>query len=177
MSRVLRLLPYVVILSTLPPALAQSNLPPPVDNSVKYRDNGAHSATGRSGNATLSALALIASNSVTDLYLAASSVTDATKVGVISKVQVKGFDLGNHLIFTTNVVAPSGGSLTHLSLTNLAAHFSIQVQANVDGIDKRTDVVTVTSVVERRPFLQPQRPRRGLREPPGDGPRDRDRAQ
>jgi hypothetical protein len=130
-------------------SLATTSQPRFVSNSVKYRDAGQKPATGRSGSATLTALALLGSDGVTDLAVAAGAP------GTLRKVQIKAFD-GDALLWTRNDNGPSGGSATY-PLRGLKRGGRLQVQSNIGGVDgNRTGVVTVDETIKLRPDLSVQ---------------------
>jgi hypothetical protein len=119
-------------------------------NSQKYADNGAHPATGRSGLAALQAEALIATDGSVQLAVSSFRSGDALALpaGILEKVQVKIFDASNRLLSTRNVNALNGGPSWTTALPGMPAGGTVQVQANVKGIDpRRTDVVTVSGIV------------------------------
>lgn len=119
-------------------ALADS---PFIANSIKYKDSGSRPATGRSGSASLEARALIGNDNRT--------VVEVTANGTLEKVQVR---LTSDV--TRNFNNLSSGASFSASFDDLAHGEPVQVQANVTGADpNRTDVVTVSTSVARRPDL------------------------
>ena len=117
-------------------------------NSQKYSDRGSRPATGRSGSAALSAEALVAQNGAVTLAVTSSRAGDPLSLpaGVLEKVQVRMFNAAGKLLSTRNVTLGSGSSW-QTALAGMPAGGSVQVQANVKGIDgKRTDVVTVSGI-------------------------------
>ena len=116
-------------------------------NSQKYRDAGAHAWTGRSGSAALGVEALIAPSGGVTLVVTSYRAADlSTPAGSLDKIQVKVFSAAGRLLTTTNVNGLSGS--TYRRAITLPAGGTVQVQANVTGIDgRRTDVVTVSGVV------------------------------
>jgi hypothetical protein len=130
---------------------AQPNLVP---NSVKYRDTSKPHATGRSGNASIDALALLGRDGATTLTVTAN--------GVLDKVQVQP-DGQN----ATNFNNVGSASFTQ-PLTGLAIHQTLHLQANVAGIDgTRTDVVSADEMVKYRPDLAVDEVRAPQRAMPG----------
>ena len=117
-------------------------------NSQKYRDAGAHAWTGRSGSAAISAEALIAPSGAVTLVVTSFRAVDlSTPAGKLDKVQVKIFSSTGLLLKTMNVSGLSGTTWT-TPLAGLPAGGTVQVQANVSGIDgRRTDVVTISGIV------------------------------
>ena len=108
-------------------------------NSVKYRDSSKPHATGRSGNATLDAVAMIGIDGTTTISVASN--------GNLDKVQLQA-DGDN----TVNVNAVGDRSFTQ-NLSDFAPHQAIRVQANVSGVDPRTDVVSADEIIKYRPDL------------------------
>lgn len=117
-------------------------------NSQKYSDTGAHPATGRSGSAALAAEALILPNGSVQLSVTSYRAGDpsATAAGILDKVQVRIFDGLGRLLSTKNALLGTGNNWQTL-LAGMPANGTVQVQANVKGIDgRRTDVVTVSNI-------------------------------
>lgn len=144
-SRSRILVAMALVLSTGSAAAAQSKVTP-VSNTVKYKHTGTKPATGRSGSAALEARALIAKNGRMQVEASTGALDTGVNPGTIAKAQIKigGFtknyntlDAGGY--FTDQYPAADRGS-------------SVQVQANIRGIDpKRTDVVTVSTPALLRP--------------------------
>lgn len=110
-------------------------------NSVKYADTSIPPATGRTGDATIEARALLARDTTTELIVASN--------GSIEKVQVKIGDL------TTNYQA--SGSQFVTKLTGLRRRQTFAVQANVASDDvARTGIVDADVTVKRAPELNMQ---------------------
>ena len=116
-------------------------------NAQKYKTAGAKPATGRSGSATLEARALIARDTSMLLEASTSGVEAATHPGTITKMQVKiGAD------FTQNHNGLNAGGFWSHTQPAAPRGTSIQLQANIKGIDpKRNDVVTLSTPAVRRP--------------------------
>jgi hypothetical protein len=113
-----------------------------VPNHIKYRDTGHQAATGRSGGASIQALALIDKSGLAEIEIAADAP------GTLQHVQIK---TDQH---TSNYHANSP-ALT-ATLPNAGRGTEVQIQANVAGTDgPRTGVVTVTDTVALRPDLVP----------------------
>ena len=128
-------------------------------NTVRYRDTGARPSTGRSGNAALSAWALIDASGRTDVTLMADVATlgDRPPEGgpVLGAVQIKGYRADGQLQFTRNDVPGPGTPSATYAFGGLAAGDRAQVQANITGADRaRTGAVTVEASVLRRPRLR-----------------------
>jgi len=121
-----------------------------IPNSVKYSDTGVKNATGRSGAASVEARALLSQNGTTTIEVTTGALdSGAAAPGSIDRLQLK---LGNDVTNYNNL--GNGGTFT-LERTGLARHTPLQIQTNVSGIDPtRTDVVTVDTVVARRPDLK-----------------------
>lgn len=111
---------------------------PFISNDVKYKDSGMKPATGRSGDASIEALALLGKDGATDLEITAS--------GSMEKLQVK---LPGDVTHNYNGV--SGTTFTQ-RLTGLPRLAPVGVQVNV-GDGTRTAVVTATESVKLRPDL------------------------
>lgn len=123
-------------------------------NSVVYREHSARPATGRSGSATLATRALLGRDGITVLEVTTGTLDQpASAPGTMSHVQVKLFTEDGRLVSTDNYF-PDVAYWT-LAIPGLVRGMTVQVQANVRGIDgNRTDVVTVTTTVLRRPDLR-----------------------
>jgi hypothetical protein len=118
-------------------------------NSTKYKDSGIQASKGRSGSAAIEARVLLNQNGSADVDVTTGSFdSSAAAPGTIAKVQLavpagatrnfNGLDAGG--TFTTNIGGVVRGN-------------SVGVQANVRGIDARTDVVTVAATAGKRPDL------------------------
>lgn len=122
-------------------------------NSEKYSDAGAKPATGRSGSASLEGRALLGKDGTTLLEVTTGSFENGTVRGELRKVQLKVLTTSDVLQFTDNVNGLSAGYWS-TEFQGLARNQRIQVQGNVGGVDgNRTDVVTITALVKRRPDL------------------------
>lgn len=124
-------------------------------NSRRYRDNGAHPATGRSGSAAIQARALLARDGSTLLEVTTGELdVSGAPPGNIDHVQLKLLTADNTVALTQNYTGlAAGGAWTH-SYAGFGPRQAFQVQTNVSGIDaSRTDVVTVRGAVQRRPDL------------------------
>lgn len=123
-------------------------------NTRKYADAGAKPAIGRSGSASIAMRALVDAAGVTGVEVVLGDFEGAPSVGDLDKLQVKAFlPTGEHLL-TSNENRSSGGSAS-FAYDGLPHGGTVQVQANIGGIDpNRTDVVTVADVVRRRPDLR-----------------------
>lgn len=134
---------------------ASASGPRLIRNTVKYRDLGARPATGRSGTAILYAFALLDKQGVTEMSISAWSA-DSAKVGipgVLKHVLIRAHDAQGTPMFTRNL-HDLGSFTPPLTFNALPRGAQLQVQANVTGLDgNRTDVVTVTSRVNRLPDL------------------------
>jgi hypothetical protein len=121
-------------------------------NAEKYRDEGAHPATGRSGSAFISARALLGKDSYTTLELSTGLLDVSPPAGLITAAHLKLWN-GSDFIGTTNSQSLDAGTVL-LRLGGLLRQNAIDVQANVRGIDgHRTDVVSLRTNVLLRPDL------------------------
>ena len=122
-------------------------------NSEKYADAGGKPASGRSGNATVSALAMVGKTGPATVDVRTGQVDDVT-LGTLKNVQVKQFDLDNTLIKVASYrVADNATAQFRLPSRQRGAR--VQVQASVVGVDgNRTDVVTVDETIKLRPDLE-----------------------
>lgn len=122
--------------------------------SKKYSDNGAKPATGRSGSASIQARALLGAEGNTKIEVSTGQIDTPTAPGNIAKVQLKAINGTGDVIKTQNFNVLSGGGYWTHTTDQLGHNAPIQLQANVRGIDpKRTDVVTVTATVKKRPDM------------------------
>jgi hypothetical protein len=145
----------ILCLSALAAIPMYAATPNPIKNSVKYKDAGTKPATGRSGSAAIQVRALRGPVD-TDIEVTTGQFeSTTTPAGKLDKVQVKLFGTSGVLLVTDNYRKGtiSGGYGTFAYSWPLRGQ-SVQVQANVSGIDpKRTDVVTVPVTVKLRPDL------------------------
>lgn len=131
-------------------ALAQNNVTRR-PNSQKYSDTGAKPATGRSGSASLEARALIAKDVTVQVEAATGSLEDGTAPGNIDKMQVKRFP-SQAVVHNYNRL--SGGGYFSVTYPAGPRGETIQLQANISGIDpRRTGVVTVSTPALLRPDI------------------------
>ena len=123
-------------------------------NSAKYRDQGTHPVGGRSGSASLTMRAVLQPGGLVRVMASTGDVDlPGSDRGTITKLQVKLFDAAGRLVSTGNYKNSVGGAMT-VSLSGAQVGYTVQLQANVRGIDgNRTDVVTVTGGVVRAPDL------------------------
>jgi hypothetical protein len=119
----------------------------------KYADVGAKPAKGRSGSAAIEARALLSRTSgATQLDLTTASFDSiASAAGSLDKVQVKIFD-GDRLVRTDNY--KPGDANASIPYAGLVRGERAEVQANVKGNGKGTDVVAVSTQVVLRPDLE-----------------------
>ena len=148
-------------------AAASAAKPTFVRNAVKYRDLGTKPPTGRSGTSTLTLRALLGKDGTTELEVT-TGVFDPVPVATrpLTKVQVKLLDASGRPLRTLNYNGLTGGGTASFRYAGLARGSTLQVQGNVTE-GHRTDVVTVTGTVQRRPDLRvhleaPQQVRRGF---------------
>lgn len=131
-------------------ALAQSNVTRH-PNSQKYSDNGAKPVTGRSGSASLEARALIAKDATVQVEAATGSLENGTAPGNIDKMQVKRFP-SQAVVHNYNKL--SGGGYFTVTYPAGPRGETIQLQANISGIDpRRTGVVTASTPALLRPDI------------------------
>lgn len=124
-----------------------------VPNTIPYRAQTYRHASNRSGSASLTGRALLARDGSTTLELTTGDLDAPTAPGSIVRVQTKLLDANQTLQATLNSNGAHGGAEV-LNFTGRPAHSYIQAQANVRGIDaNRTDVVTITERVNRRPDI------------------------
>jgi hypothetical protein len=156
--------PVVRPVSGLTRANLSSGHPALHSNSVRYRNNGAKPATGRSGSASLMVRALLGRNGMTDVEVTTGELdSPAAAPGNLAKVQTKAFGNAGKLLYNRNYNGLTGGGSATLHYPGLLRGWQVQVQANVRGIDpKRTDVVTVMATTKLRPDLKAS----GLQAPP-----------
>ena len=119
-----------------------------------HGDAGAKPATGRSGSAAIQVRALRGQNN-TDIEVTTGDFDNATQAGVLDKVQVKIFEPNGNPVVTDNYRKGTlSGGVGTFAYDWPMRGAGVQVQANVSGIDpKRTDVVTVPTIVKLRPDL------------------------
>lgn len=119
---------------------------------VKYSDQGARPATGRSGSATLAVQALQGKDGGTELRVTAGTVATGASAA-LEKVQVKQINTDGALVRTVNHNHLNSASAV-FAYEGLARGSTLQVQGNVDT-GARTGVVTVVETVHLRPDLRP----------------------
>ena len=150
--------PAPVALPAVPaaPAFTRAADFPLVPNRQRYRVRDAKAGTGRSGSAEVTVRAMAGKDGKTVLDVTTGGLDAAfSPRGVLTKAQVKVLDPDNldHALSTVNYVGLTGGSFT-TTYGGLGTGVPLQIQANVRGVDgNRTDVVTVTERVKRRPDL------------------------
>jgi hypothetical protein len=140
------------------PSAALADKPVLHPGSQRYRVSAPH-ATGRSGSATLVARALLGKAGETTVEVSTSTLDTATVApGNISKLQIKLLDAQGAARGSRNYSGLNLGGRLQVTLGGLGRGQPLQVQANIRGIDPaRTDVVTVSAPVQRRPDLAAQR--------------------
>jgi hypothetical protein len=123
-------------------------------NSQKYRDAGAHPATGRSGSAQVQSRALLAKDGSTFVEATTGVLDGAPGPGSFTKVQTKLFGPDGKLQQTQNDNHPSTGPYWSQTFPGLVRNESVQLDTHVKGVDgNRTDVVTTVDTVKLRPDL------------------------
>jgi hypothetical protein len=122
-------------------------------NSQKYRDAGAHPATGRSGSAQVQSRALLAKDGSTFVEATTGVLDGAPGPGSFSKVQAKLFGPDGSLQQTQNFNHLTAGSYWSQTFPGLIRNENVQLDTHVKGVDPRTDVVTTVDAVKLRPDL------------------------
>jgi hypothetical protein len=121
-------------------------------NSTQYRAQTLPHQSNRSGSATLTSRALIGKDGVTTLTVTTGQLDASGAPGSINKLQEKFLDGNKRLLATKNY--QTAGAVQTMTFPGLIRRNFIQTQGNVGGIDgKRTDVVTITERINRRPDL------------------------
>lgn len=138
-------------------------------NEEKYSDRGQPPAVGRAGNAQLRARALLGRDGQTVLEVTTSALdSPAPAPGWFGKIQVKATAPDGRQLWVDNRHRPGEGGAASFAWRGLSRGSGLRVQANVLGIDPRTDVATADATVLLRPDLAvvqlsaPARARRGL---------------
>ena len=124
--------------------------------SQKYRERNPAAATGRAGSANLSARVFINQDGTSDMEITTGDFDAAGEPpGSLAKVQVKVLDGEGTTRHTWNYLPVGSQGYWAREYQGLVMGQPLQIQANVRGIDgRRTDVVTVTATVLRRPDLK-----------------------
>lgn len=144
------------------PAAARSagsgGSPHPIPASVPYANTGKPNATGRAGSAEVTARALFGQDGMTTLEVTTGQLDSAEPApGHFAKIQVKLFDDGRRPLFAENHKRPVSTGYWSETYEGVIPGMTLQVQANVRGIDRnRTGVVTLREEVKRRPDLWAQ---------------------
>lgn len=139
----------LLVIGSIQPVAAQR--PQFHPNRQKYSDVGAKPATGRSGSATLQARALLGKDGNVLVEASTGDIDAATGPGTIRKMQMKILSPTGMPTSTRNYEGRGGGYWSSY-VPQLGENTTIQLQANISGIDgNRTDVVTDTVRVKRRP--------------------------
>jgi hypothetical protein len=112
-------------------------------------------AHGRTGSAQLTARALLGKDGNTSIEVTTGALdSTATPPGSFAKVQLKPLGPDGDAMFAQNFTALSTGKGYYsFSWPSLYRHQQAQIQANITGIDNRTDVVTVVDTVKLRPDI------------------------
>jgi hypothetical protein len=120
-------------------------------NSVKYSDAGTKPVSARSGSASLEARALLSKDGRASVEASTGRLDGGTAPGQIRRVQMKVLSSSSRKTSTTTFEGSGNGSWS-TTIDRVGTGASVQLQATIGGIDgNRTDVVTVTVPVERRP--------------------------
>ena len=130
-----------------------------IPNSQRYADNSMPAASGRDGEVTITARALIDVEGTTDLEITTGSLdSDDHAPGTITKVQVKALDVetpdNEEPVWVKNYnKLRDGGNLT-TSYTGLTRGQQLMLHTNVKGIIRGTAVVFLTEYIKNRPDIQ-----------------------
>jgi hypothetical protein len=120
-------------------------------NTQKYSDAGAKPVGGRSGSASLQARAMLGEDGTVLVEASTGDLDASTAPGQIRKMQMKVVSPAGKATSTQNFIGGESGRWS-TSVARLGAGSTLQLQANIGGIDeRRNDVVTVTVPVKRRP--------------------------
>lgn len=128
-----------------------------VPNGVPYRNPEYKNATGRSGEASLTARALMSKDGSTELDLTTGALDGTPPPHDITKLQIKYIDPNQDTLWTKNENKLATGYV-HRVYDNVARHGYLQTQANVlvpnaSGKNGRTGVVTISERINLRPDL------------------------
>lgn len=140
------------------PAMSQSIPGYAIANSKHYRESGVGNATGRTGSAQLTVRALLGEDGNTTIESTTGVLDSSTPPpGSFGKIQFKPLDPNGNNLLTQNFT-PLSTPTGYYSFTwpSLYRHQQAQIQANITGIDHRTDVVTLVETVKLRPDLAVQ---------------------
>jgi hypothetical protein len=137
------------------PAVAQSVPAYAIPNSKHYRESGVGNAHGRTGSAQLTARALLGKDGNTTVELTTGALdSTTTPPGSFAKVQLKPLGPDGDAMFAQNFnTLSTGNGYYSFNWPSLYRHQQAQIQANITGIDNRTDVVTVVDTVKLRPDI------------------------
>jgi len=147
------------LLATTIVAWSQNNIPGNAVNSSKhYRESGVGNATGRAGAASMTARALLGKDGNSTVEITTGTLdSSTTPPGSIVKIQVKPFSAAGNALFAQNFTSTTSGGYYSFSTQQLHRAQQIQLQANINGIDRnRTDVVTLVETTKLRPDLAVQ---------------------
>lgn len=140
------------------PALSQTIPGYAIPNAKHYRESGVGNATGRSGSAHMTARALLGPDGNSTVEVSTGTLDSNTSApGSFGKVQFKPLDPDGNALFAQNFLQlATGTGYYSFSSPSLYRHQQVQIQGNIQGIDNRTDVVTVVDTVKLRPDLAVQ---------------------
>jgi hypothetical protein len=126
-----------------------------VNSSKHYRESGVGNGTGRSGSAHVTARALLSKDGSATVEVTTGTLdSPTTPPGSFRKVQIKALNAAGNPILVQNLFLPTASGDYIFALPSLHRAQQIQLQANVDGVDRnRTDVVTLLETVKVRPDL------------------------
>jgi uncharacterized protein YifE (UPF0438 family) len=118
--------------------------------TFKYRDSGVKNGTGRSGDASIEARALLGRDGNATLELTSGSFDPMTTNGAVEKVQAK-TPAGPAMNFND----PADSGFFTAALGNLTWHTPVAIEAHVASITgDRTEVVDANDLVKLRPDLR-----------------------
>jgi len=143
----------VMAMSVLSPATALCEPPARTSNAVPYRVS-VPVATGREGTATVASRALMNRDGTTTVEIATAPF-DFGPTDAITHLLFKALTPSGDVAFarTYNDTIPNG--YVALTFSDLVREQVLQLQAHVDDrLNPRTDVVSVTDVVRRRPDVR-----------------------
>ena len=130
-----------------------------VPNSQRYKESGMPSASGRDGEVTVTARAMIDKDGNTLLEVTTASLdNDGTAPGKITKQQVKALNSDNpdkdNPEWTENYNKLRNGGYFSNTYTGLERGQQLALHTNVKGIIKGTAVVFLDETIKARPDIQ-----------------------
>jgi len=123
-------------------------------NSERPPERNPSASTGRAGNASMTARALVSKTGSTELEVTTGALDTAGPPGSITKLQLTGFDADGNTAWTKNYTGLSGAGSVRYTYDAFVRGMPLQVQANISGIDgHRTNVISLPVTVKARPDL------------------------